>query len=408
MVRVAFISDIHFGQFSRTTEFSVPGEAIKDETKGGVSLKESMISVLRKNNVQYLFIAGDLTSKGSPQEFHYCEQEILYIAKEVNIPKENIILGLGNHDIDWKISGIYNNLDKSSFGDKFPHDLVKEKYQKIAASASLINMNSIQKLQHNGPAPFSGILELDDFVMFILNTGWCCTDDQKFSHGKLDKDQLEWFKSNAEKYKLDSRWKIVLMHHHPFNYSYSMPVVDISTLEEGSDFLNIAGQNGIHLVLHGHRHHPNAKTTLENGWKHPITFICAGSLAVNAEHRSSGDIPNMLHIIELTDDIGVLKLLNYEYSPFDGWFPIKDNRSAVPLDHEMMFGKLPSVDDINKSIEKLITMIETPISYEDLDKSLHFLPINDLNNTINAKVPNTHIMLNKFPGEVYILPKKRG
>ena len=42
MTRVALISDIHFGLLSRTAEFSVPGDPIKDETEGGESLKNSM------------------------------------------------------------------------------------------------------------------------------------------------------------------------------------------------------------------------------------------------------------------------------------------------------------------------------------------------------------------------------
>lgn len=39
MVRIALISDIHFGKLSRTAEFSVPGEKIQDENSGGESLK---------------------------------------------------------------------------------------------------------------------------------------------------------------------------------------------------------------------------------------------------------------------------------------------------------------------------------------------------------------------------------
>lgn len=54
MVRIALISDIHFGKLSRTAEFSVPGEKIQDENSGGESLKNSMISVLRQEKAQYM------------------------------------------------------------------------------------------------------------------------------------------------------------------------------------------------------------------------------------------------------------------------------------------------------------------------------------------------------------------
>ena len=36
-VRIAILSDIHFGKFSRTKELAVPGEAIQDETNGSDS-----------------------------------------------------------------------------------------------------------------------------------------------------------------------------------------------------------------------------------------------------------------------------------------------------------------------------------------------------------------------------------
>lgn len=48
MIRIALISDIHYGKLSRTKEFSVPGEPIKDENFGGESLTESLITVLKE------------------------------------------------------------------------------------------------------------------------------------------------------------------------------------------------------------------------------------------------------------------------------------------------------------------------------------------------------------------------
>ena len=48
MIKLALISDIHCGKYSRTTDFSVEGEPIQDETIGGKSLKESLIGILKK------------------------------------------------------------------------------------------------------------------------------------------------------------------------------------------------------------------------------------------------------------------------------------------------------------------------------------------------------------------------
>lgn len=401
MTRIALISDIHFGEFSRTIEFSVPGEPIKDENSGGESLKKCTIELLKREHIEYLCVAGDLTSKGSPQEFSYCEQLLTDIADELGLARDKILLGLGNHDIDWNISNLYKQFDATK--PEFPLELVKDKYRKIAAQASLANLESIPYLQNTGPAPFSGVLENDNFVMFILNTGWYCTDNQTFSHGKLDEKQLEWFEKQTNKYKSSTKWKIILMHHHPFSYSYHVPCVDVSMLEEGSQLLEIASRNEIHLILHGHRHHPNAETSMKAGWTKPLTFICAGSFAVNSSHRSGGSIPNTLHIIELTDEIGVLNLYNYQYSPAQGWIPFTVNTPETPLDYKMKFGKIFSKDQIDAAIQNLEP--EKELHWDELEECLQFITFKRLNEQIDQQFIDSRKRIGTFPDEVILLEK---
>lgn len=403
MVRIALISDIHFGQYSRTDELSVPGEPIQDETAGGISLTESLISVLKENKVQYLCVSGDLTSLGSPQEFFCCEKALRNIAEQAGIPNNKIILGLGNHDIDWSISDLYqNHADKP---DDFPHELVKEKYREIAVRASLTNLESKLALKADGPAPYSGIVENDDFIMFVLNSSCYCTRDQSFSRGQLDEEQLKWFKATAECYKADKRWKIAMIHHHPYNYTYPTLGPDVSVLEEGSRFLEIAGQNGIRLVMHGHRHHPRAETNMNSGWNYPITFICAGSLSVNSAHRL-GEIPNTIHIIELSEEVGILDLYSFQFSSAQGWIPIKNNCPETPIDPVMRLGKLFSEEERKQAIKRLS---ETDGAFElewiQLDDCLQFLSVDDLNDRINSQLSATHKMVGRFPDDVVLIRK---
>ena len=91
MVRIAILSDIHFGKFSRTLELAVPGENIQDENRGAASLTDGMIEILKEMAVEYIFIAGDLTSVASPQEFHYCEEKLNDIAERVGVGIERVI-----------------------------------------------------------------------------------------------------------------------------------------------------------------------------------------------------------------------------------------------------------------------------------------------------------------------------
>lgn len=400
MTRIALISDIHFGHYACTSEFSVPGEDIIDENTSGESLKDSMIELLKEQNISYLCIAGDLTSLGSPQEFVYCEELILDIASKLDIHESNIILGLGNHDIDWSITELYKQYVNDDMKDAFPLDLVKERYSKIAANAPLVNLKRMPLPAEKGPAPFSGIIENDDFIMFVLNTGWCCTKDQAKRPGKLDIEQLNWFEKCAAKYKSINKWKLVLMHHHPFNYSYPVICPDYSTLTEGSHFLDIAGENGINLVVHGHRHHPRAETNHKSGWEHPITFVCAGSFAVNASKRNSGSIPNTLHVIELTDEIGVIKLWNYQYSA-TGWIGFRNNCEETPLDSEMLFGKLFDAKDVEQAIHALPK--DTVLQWSSLEECLKYLAYDDLNKRIRSLLPPSYKMIGHFPESVVLL-----
>lgn len=408
MVRIALISDIHFGQYSRTDELSVPGEPIKDENAGGISLTESLISVLKEKNIQYLFIAGDLTSLGSPQEFSHCEKALLNIAEKAGISNDKIILGLGNHDVDWNIADLHLKYEDKPAD--FPHKLVKDKYREIAASASLASMKHLKQLSCNGPVPYSGVVENEHFIMFVLNSGCHCTRDQSFSRGKLDVNQLDWFELNVKKYNNDNRWKIVMMHHHPFNYSFPVIGPDVSTLEEGSRFLDIAGQNGIRLVLHGHRHHPRAETQMKSSWTYPITFICAGSLAVNSAHRC-GEIPNTIHIIELYTEVGVLELLSFQFSSAQGWIPIKNNCPETPIDPRMLLGKIFTEDERIRAIQALSdkSLYENDgaleLTWSNLDESLRFFPIDKLNELIKNQLPFDYKMIGNFPADVILIKK---
>lgn len=406
MSRIVLISDIHFGKFARTAEFSVPGVPIQDETTGGESLEKGLISLLKEKEVEYLFIAGDLTSVGSPQEFYYCEKKIISIADELQMPQQNIICGLGNHDVDRTIS----KLSESAILPDMPMDvksLIEEKYQLIAASSALCCLKIIPKPGIEGPIVFSGIVEHNDFIVFVLNSSWQCSQHQEVPHGKLAEDQLYWFKSVCDQYLSDERTKIVLMHHHPIQYPFPTSGLDISMIEEGSELVEIAGKSGINLILHGHRHHPRAKTIMHDGWKNPITFICAGSLSVNAQHRNNGDIPNTMHILELEAAPNKFELYNYQFSHSEGWIPFKKYCPETPMDAHMVLGKMFDRQKLEETILKYSTY-QGSISWNDLDECLHYINYDQLNASFIELLSPTHKIFGKFPDAIMLLKKVEG
>lgn len=136
MSRIAILSDIHFGKYSRTSSFTVPKEGDFHKSKEGYSLEDGLIELLNQMQPQYFFVAGDLTSLGNPQEFYYCESKIISIANRIGINCEDIICVLGNHDIDWNISKLGDIVDNET---EEVVALIRKKYQMIAANCAKVN-----------------------------------------------------------------------------------------------------------------------------------------------------------------------------------------------------------------------------------------------------------------------------
>lgn len=404
MIKIAVISDIHFGKFSRTSEFSVPGEALLDENRGAVSLKDGLVSILKKQQVQYLFIAGDLTSIASPQEFCYCEKQILSIAEQCEIPISNILCCLGNHDIDQKITRICDEVIREDTVKEVAQ-IIREKYNLIAANCATSNLEIIGKNYKNlGPVPFSSVYLSDKIIVFLLNSGWRCVHDQEYSHGKIEEAQLGWFKEQAVTYREDPRIKILLMHHHPFKYSYPIPSPDISVLEEGSEIMDIVRDNGINIVIHGHRHHPIAHTMQLGSGTKPVTLICAGSLSVNSTHRNGGDIPNTFHILEIDDKCNLYTLYNYEYSSVEGWKRLEYS-NVIPMDYQMKLGKTFSNEEIEAAILRMASQAGELISWSNLEECLKYITYGELTNRVKAMLSPAFKVVGSFPEDIVLLEK---
>ena len=404
MIRIGLISDIHFGKFSRTEEFAVPGETVQDRNQGAVSLQGGLIKIFKDMCVNYLFITGDLTSVASPQEFHYCEEKIISIADESGIACDHILCCLGNHDIDRNITKICDSIITEDTLEEVAI-LIKQKYNLIAANCATTNLEKLVIKENNmGPVPYSGVHEENDFIVFLLNSAWNCTHDQNFPHGKLSESQLEWFKEASSLFKDDPRIKFVLLHHHPFKYSYPVPSLDVSELEEGSEFMDIVKKNKIDIIIHGHRHHPIAKTVQIDSGTNPITLICAGSLSVNSEHRNNGDIPNTMHILELDEKSRSYILYNYKYTSSEGWGPL-NFCNETPLDHKMRLGKLFTIEQIEDAIRKIPLNEDGLILWENLDPCLQYITYNELNSMIIELLSSEYKIVGKFPDDVVFIKR---
>lgn len=292
-------------------------------------MRDDLIAKARDERVSAILVAGDLTSTGEPAEFAECGATISGVADAIGVDARNVFTCFGNHDVNWAIARL---------GERSNDTL----YSHVASSVGELFARN-KEPNEVGPCFGTGVYRRDGFVVFVLNSGTFCDHDQAYPHGRLGQEQLKWITEAFARCDDTSDWRIVMVHHHPRNYPYPVPMADISAIEEGAEFLQVVGRNRVDVVVHGHRHHPIMQTVMESSWSSPVTFVCSGSLSVNAIHRSAGEIPNAFHILSLERRsdaeaaLGVLK--SFRYTSSRGWIP-SEHSDAFPLDPVQRFGQL--------------------------------------------------------------------
>ncbi len=207
-------------------------------------------------------------------------------------------------------------------------------------------------------------------------------------------------------------WQILMMHHHPYKYSYPTVSEDISAVEEGSELLDIIASSGIDVVCHGHRHQAAMFTRVNNGWSSPKTFVCAGSVAVGANHRRAGEFPNMCHILTLesreeTTRAAVGTLESFAYNSRDGWRP-HEYSPLVQIDGRQHFGSVATVSNVRDALKVIVRdtmstvgdeIAELP-DFAVLPLSLRCLPNSDLNDLLKDVIDAEEkgaVLIGQFP-----------
>lgn len=310
------LSDIHFGPSSMHSDFCVQGSPLTIPEQSAASTIDSLVSTCLAHagfSINGILVAGDLTSGASPSEFTQCSRAIARIADELEVRDENVVIALGNHDVNWRVSSLRE-------GEGATRD---ELYSELAAHSA----TPFVSLTHNGasgPVPACGISVVGDIGVVVLNSGFFCVDSEANEHGKLGPTQADWLKKVVTTLDNSMMWTVILLHHHLQNLPYPKPTPDVSMLEEAPEMLALLGGIGVDLVVHGHRHHPILHTHMSTGWTHPVTFLCAGSMAIGPAGRQNGQIPNTFHVVDLEErapsGAAIGSVFTFEYNLTE-WIP---------------------------------------------------------------------------------------
>jgi hypothetical protein len=398
------LSDLHFGRLASSSDFALPGTDVGHESSNAISMKSSLIQTAAPFHPVGALVSGDLTSIASPAEFDGAAGVVEEIATGCHITLENVFYTFGNHDANRRISAL------GTASNEYPED---ERYGKVAAEMGNLFVRN-RNCDVSGPVPGSGLFVRESFDLIVLNTGYYCVHDQAVRHGKLGAEQLNWLREILARKRPPNRWLIVMLHHHPFNYAYPTPGLDISTLEEGAELLDLLGAAGVDFVCHGHRHHPRLVTRVQGGWSKPISFFCAGSVGVTANHRFQGEIPNLFHILELQTHnaahaaTGVVH--SFEYSAAAGWIRLQ-RTAAVPLDPKQQFGSTATLAEQKAAISGFVakalaadasTHVGLP-TYEQLCLDVRCMPLESLKEMLRDVALEAQCgVVGNYPSEVIL------
>ncbi len=381
-INILILSDVHYGDLAHLDTFG----------KSGVSSDDDLYAIARgvvdglDRQVDFIYVLGDLTSRGSPGEFQDFYRFLSILRNQLKLEKSQVFITYGNHDVDWSIS-------------KLKPEIPNYHKAYCVAAANIGGFFAPPgEYAINGPVVGCGIAHLEGIDLISLNSGIECYNDQEIKHGRLGQSQYEWLKNELPAHIRKHSTKVVILHHHLFSLPYSKPLSDLSLLEEGSNVLEILGKCGVDIVMHGHRHHPIVHTASHSSWKKPITFFCAGSFGVSANERAGGRLPNTFHVVSFDSYSGPQNLEGsietFELNSSFEWTPLTNRASEYRINHIQWFGAPDAMQkaevEANAVINRSRDILEKKEvfalpDYKNLSLSLRCLYLDDLNEVFQTE-----------------------
>lgn len=319
------------------------------------SLKD--IKTLNKiEKIDYLICPGDITDKIDTTGFNFGWRYLQDISNIFNC--KEIIATIGNHDLDSR------NVHKTQMEPLYSAKNINELY------------------------PFSGdktkfwtdnfeIIEREDLVLLNINSSASHVKSEKIGvEGNisiktfLDGITVEKIKEKTSLYKDNPKPKIVLLHHHPIQFSdYFAPNYNDSDFLNGGDkLLEILNENKFQLIVHGHKHVP--KWTNLSG----INILSSGSLAA-IQNLFETNSKNSFHLIKLFTYIDsknsykVGEMFTWEFTKGIGW--VRPTPFKSKLKFRIGFGLIPDPIQVCKELynylhKKKVDYISFNKLYQDL------------------------------------------
>lgn len=205
ILNIIHLTDLHFDSQTRLPEL--------------MSLSQSEFIRNIDPETTYLLMTGDIATKGQTDSYQFAQPFIEQVFINTGkIKRSNIILCPGNHDFAQGSLDAFNEFSRSIRDD----------------NAFIFGADSVI------------LKKVDDIYFCSLNSMY----QYARNHSSVDTNQLTRKLRERENELIESKHKIAILHHHLIGVEEG----DSTTLQNALPFLELLGQYGFKLVLHGHQH----------------------------------------------------------------------------------------------------------------------------------------------------------
>lgn len=316
-----WVSDLHFSKEHHAFKVE-PG----NDNKLSISLKRALDTLLRKDNISFVVISGDLTFAAEEEEFHLAEQFISDLNSMYQLDEKSYAVCPGNHDIRLSKEG-FKEEEKVSVASEEAKENYVRFCRKIFGVEPTDNLYSIKRFLTQDMVP----VEVISINTCVLQQG-----EHFMGMGLVGNNQLASIENDLALTKDKRVVRILVMHHHllPVMYSEKPKVSQMYSMMLDSEAVSqFVVKNRIGLVLHGHTHkeyYAEIVRQSETADKQKFYVVGLGSTGAVQADLSEGR-NNMFAVLSFSSK--ELQIVQYDLKPSgETSSPVKTYR--IPL-HEL-------------------------------------------------------------------------
>ncbi|MDO6820213.1 metallophosphoesterase [Zobellia sp. 1_MG-2023] len=292
---------------------------------------ESLVKIIRDDKIttDLTLCPGDFTNKSNKQGFISGWEYSLEIHRELK--GKEIIATLGNHDLD-------------SYGSasEYSYEIAKG----IKRGFPYKDSNDCDKFWSKG----CDFIEKEDYRVLVLNSSHFHYNKLSAKSGKVGDDTLDFIRDYLAKID-DTKFFIVLAHHHPIDHS-RLNLGEEDKIVNSDELLEILGKAKADIFVHGHKHDPLLRYHSCRTSNCKIPILSSGSFSSTSNITFTGK-KNTFHKVDLirTDSGNKGKIKTWSFLPRSGW----KNRYDVDGFHiNTGFGYMGEVNTLATNIKSLV------------------------------------------------------